>query len=125
VQQDEQQQGSDDRDEDGAEAPQLTGEEPNTRCRVHGLALGAAALRAVAQAEALGAFAQQVPCPIEFACDRAKAVTLVLISLIRGDREQGRLLAAQSLEPGEELDIRRAGREIVRSAGSRQCRTQP
>jgi hypothetical protein len=48
-----------------------------------------------------------------------EAVTLVLISLIRGDREQGRLLAAQSLEPGEELDIRRAGREIVRSAGSR------
>jgi hypothetical protein len=82
------------------------------------LGLGAAALRAVAQAEALSAFAQQVPCPIEFACDRAKAVTLVLISLIRGDREQGRLLAAQSLDPREELDLRRDRREIVPSAES-------
>ncbi len=43
----------------------------------------------------------------------------MLISLIRGDREQGRLLAAQSLDPGEELDIRRAGHEIVGSAGAR------
>ena len=57
VQQDEQQQGSDDRDQNGAEAPQLAGEEAEHALPGPRLGLGAAALRAVAQAEALGAFA--------------------------------------------------------------------
>ena len=40
------------------------------------------------------------------------------VSLLRGDRDQGHLLAAQSLDPAKS-STRRAGDEIVRSAESR------
>jgi hypothetical protein len=119
VQQNEQQQGSDDRDEDRPEAPQVVGEEDEHVRRGPWLGLGPPALRTVPQAQALGAFAQKLTGSIDLARDRAKAVTVMPSPLVRWDGEPGRLLAAPSLDAGEELEVRLACRQVVRLAGSR------
>lgn len=66
-----------------ARHPRLLEKKTNTRGEVHGSGLAAIALRASREADALGAFAQQLPRAIELACAHTQAVMLMHTPLNR------------------------------------------